>query len=77
MVLPGEVDMLLTCEWPAGVLQQLPTGTASPEGEWGWLLLAWLGMCYDAGAVTVVQRVSGLQECCSSCHLAQPRPRVS
>jgi hypothetical protein len=33
MVLPGEVDILMTCEWPAGVLQQLPAGTASPEGE--------------------------------------------
>uniref|UniRef100_A0A383W3L9 RRM domain-containing protein n=1 Tax=Tetradesmus obliquus TaxID=3088 RepID=A0A383W3L9_TETOB len=32
MVLPGEVDMLLTCEWPAGVLQQLPAGSAAPEG---------------------------------------------
>lgn len=26
MVLPGEVDLLLSCEWPAGVLQQLPEG---------------------------------------------------
>jgi hypothetical protein len=33
MVLPGEVDILLTCEWPAGALQQLPPGTATPEGE--------------------------------------------
>jgi hypothetical protein len=33
MVLPGEVDLLLTCEWPAGVLQQLPAGSPAPEGE--------------------------------------------
>lgn len=34
MVLPGEVDLLLTCEWPAGILQQLPAGSADlPGGE--------------------------------------------
>lgn len=36
MVLPGEVDLLLTCEWPAGILQQLPAGSADlPGGEEG------------------------------------------
>ena len=33
MVLPGEVDLLLTCEWPAGVLQQLPAGQDQLPGE--------------------------------------------
>lgn len=32
MVLPGEVDLLLTCEWPAGILQQLPAGQADLPG---------------------------------------------
>lgn len=39
MVLPGEVDLLLTCEWPTGVLQQLPAGQDNLPGEpilWFW-----------------------------------------
>eukprot|EP00775_Hariotina_reticulata_P001625 gene1625-1965_t len=32
MVLPGEVDLLLTCEWPAGLLQGLPAGQNQVEG---------------------------------------------
>jgi hypothetical protein len=37
MVLPGEVDLLLTCEWPTGVLQQLPAGQDNLPGE----LICW------------------------------------
>jgi hypothetical protein len=33
MVLPGEVDLLLTCEWPAGLLQGLPAGQDQVAGE--------------------------------------------
>lgn len=32
MVLPGEVDLLLSCEWPGGVLQQLPEGQEQLAG---------------------------------------------
>jgi hypothetical protein len=35
MILPGEVDLLLTCEWPTGVLQQLPAGQDTVPGVQG------------------------------------------
>jgi hypothetical protein len=35
MILPGEVDLLLTCEWPSGILQQLPAGQDTVPGVQG------------------------------------------
>jgi hypothetical protein len=35
MTLPGEVDLLLTCEWPAGILQHLPAGQDNLPGKQG------------------------------------------
>jgi hypothetical protein len=48
MTLPGEVDLLLTCEWPAGILQHLPAGQDNLPGK-PWRLRCPVLCCAGVG----------------------------
>ncbi len=49
----GDVDILLTCEWPVDVTAAVPPGSAPADlGSTGKALLVWHLWCWVASLVT-------------------------